>query len=138
MRVSGIFFGLLIVPALVVASPNTTRAEEEGSFLLQDDGGVRVTRGIESGTDFEPATLPQEDEETQASEPEAQAEQPSASPQAQPKLTTREKALQRSRERGIPVIRAGERRAPGPEVDSTRKKAIERQRQRGIVVHGPG
>ena len=138
MKKCGVLLAVVVAPALMAASPDALNAQEESPFLLQDHGGVRVIRGLDSGKNFEAATLPQEIEMAPAAVPEAQAEPPTTRPRAEPRLTTRQRALRRVRERGIPVIRAGETRVRPPTTDSTRSRAIERSRQRGAPVNRAG
>lgn len=138
MRTWGILMAAVIAPALMIAAPNALEAADESPFFLQDHGGVRVLRGLDAGKNFEAATVPEEIDVAPASAPEQQAEPTPTRAEAAPRLTTRERALQRSRERGIPVIRAGARRAPGPALDTTRSRAIERSRQRGVPVNRAG
>lgn len=137
MRKCAVIFATLLTPVLIFASPKSSGAAEESSFFLQDQGTIRVLRGLNPDQNFEAATLPKEIDLAPAAAPATQAEPPR--PAAEPeRKTTRQLALERTRERGIPVIRAGARRAPGPEVDSTRRQAIERSRQRGITVNRAG
>ena len=139
MRNCGVLIAALIVPVLMATSPNSLEAADESPFFLQDHGGVRVLRGLDPGKNFETARLPEELDLAPAAAPEPQLEPRRTKTQVEPKrYFTRERALRRARERGIPVIRIGARRAPGPEVDSTRRRAIERARQRGITVHRAG
>ncbi len=139
MRKCGFLIAALIAPVLMVASPNSLEAADESTFFLQDHGEVRVLRGLDPGKNFETAKLPEELDLAPAAAPEPQLEPRRTKTQAEPKrYFTRERALRRARERGVPVIRIGARRAPGPEVDSTRRRAIERARERGITVHRAG
>ena len=139
MRKCGFLIAALIAPVFMVASPNSPEAADESAFFLQDHGEVRVLRGLDPGKSFETAKLPEELDLAPAAAPEPQLEPRRTKTQVEPKrYFTRERALRRARERGIPVIRIGARRAPGPEVDSNRRRAIERARQRGITVHRAG
>jgi hypothetical protein len=123
---------------LMVVSSNSPEAADESPFFLQDHGEVRVLRGLDPGKNFEAAKLPVELDLAPAAAPLPQAEPRRTRTQVEPSPFTRTRALERARKRGIPVIRIGARRAPGPEIDSTRRRAIERARRRGITVHGPG
>ena len=138
MRGSSTLVAVLLAPALAAGVPNLPRAQaqEASSFYLKDHGSVRVLRGLDSDRDFKAATLPQEIDVAPAAAPATQAEPQAAQSGSEAKLGTRQKALQQAQERGVPVIRVGEQRAPGPEVDSTRARAIERAREKGITVHG--
>ena len=139
MRKCGFLIAALIAPVLMVASPNSLEAENASAFFLQDHGEVRVLRGLDPGKNFEAARLPEELDLAPASAPEAQLEPRRTKTQVEPRrYFTRERALRRARERGIPVIPIGARRAPGPEVDSNRRRALERARERGITVHRAG
>ncbi len=138
MRKCTVLVATQLAAVIVLASSNSPEAADESPFLLQDHGEVRVLRGLDPGKNFETAKLPVELDLAPASAPEPQLESRRTKTQVEPRrYFTRERALRRARERGIPVIRIGARRAPGPEVDSTRKRAIERARRRGITVHGP-
>jgi len=137
MRKRAVLVIALVTPVLMFTSPNASGAAEESSFFLQDQGTVRVLRGLDPDKNFEAAQLPKDLDVAPAAAPATQAEAPP--PRVEPeRKTTRQLALERVRKRGIPVIRAGARRAPGPEVDSTRRQAIERSRQRGITVNRAG
>jgi hypothetical protein len=131
----------LVTPVLTFALPHALGAAEESPFLLQDDGKVRVLRGLNPEQNFQAATLPQDLDLAPAAATPARADPPQIAPprpSAEPGLTTRERALRRIRERGIPVNRAGVQRAPGPQADSSRQRALERVRQRGITVNRAG
>ncbi len=139
MRKCTVLVATQLAAVIVLASSNSPEAADESPFLLQDHGEVRVLRGLDPGKNFETAKLPVELDLAPASAPEPQLEPRRTKTQVEPRrYFTRERALRRARERGIPVIRIGARRAPGPEIDSTRRRAIERARRRGITVHGPG
>ena len=139
MRKCGFLIAALIAPVFMVASPNSLEAADESAFFLQDHGEVRVLRGLDPGKNFETAKLPVELDLAPASAPEPQLEPRRTKTQVEPRrYFTRERALRRARERGIPVIPIGARRAPGPEVDSNRRRALERARERGITVHRAG
>ncbi len=139
MRKCTVLVTTQLAAAIVLALSNSPEAADESQFFLQDHGEVRVLRGLDPGKNFETARLPEELDLAPASAPEPQLEPRRTKTQVEPRrYFTRERALRRARERGIPVIRIGARRAPGPEVDSTRRRAIERARRRGITVHGPG
>ncbi len=138
MRKCTVLVTTQLAAAIVLALSNSPEAADESQFFLQDHGEVRVLRGLDPGKNFETARLPEELDLAPASAPEPQLEPRRTKTQVEPRrYFTRERALRRARERGIPVIRIGARRAPGPEVDSTRRRAIERARRRGITVHGP-
>jgi hypothetical protein len=131
----------LVTPILMFAVPIAAGAAEESPFLLQDDGTVRVLRGLNPDQNFQAATLPEDLDLAPAAAPPAEAAPPQIEPprpSAEPGLTTRQRALRRAKERGIPVIRTGARRAPGPQVDSSRQRALERVRERGITVNRAG
>ncbi len=81
-------------------------AADESKFFLQDHGEVRVLRGLDLDTNFEPATLPEEIDVAPAAAPAAQVEPRRTRTEVGPKFTG-ETALRRARERGIPVNRAG-------------------------------
>jgi hypothetical protein len=139
MRKCTVLVTTQLAAAIVLALSNAPGAADESQFFLQDHGEVRVLRGLDSGKNFETARLPEELDLVPESAPEPQLEPRRTKTQVEPKrYFTRERALRRARERGVPVIRIGARRAPGPEIDSTRRRAIERARRRGITVHGPG
>jgi pyruvate/2-oxoglutarate dehydrogenase complex dihydrolipoamide acyltransferase (E2) component len=137
MRKRAALIATLIAPVLIVVSSNSSEAEDESKFFLQDDGEIRVLRGIESDTNFEPATLPEEVDVTPAAAPAAQVEPTQPRTEVGPK-TTREAALQRARERGITVHQAGVLEERGPESGRTRREAVERARERGIPTHRAG
>lgn len=137
MRKRGALIAILIAPVLIVVSPNSLEAEDEGKFFLQDDGEVGVTRGVDPGTNSEPATLPEGTDVAPAAAPATQVEPTQPRTEVEPK-TTREAAIQRSRERGITVHRAGVLEERGPESGRTRREAIERSRERGITTHRAG
>ena len=134
MRKRGVLFAALIAPVLVVASSNSLEAEDAGGFFLQDHGEVRVLRGIESDTNVEPDTLPEEIDVAPAAAPGTQVEPTRPGTEGGPK-TTREAAIQRSRERGIPTNRAATRKQRTPESGRTRREAIARSRERGIPTN---
>jgi len=143
MRKYGVRFAVLLAPVLMVALPNApdaqeVEAQEESPFLLQDHGGVRVIRGLEPGKNFEAATLPQEVDVAPAAAPEPRAEPQRQIPRTAPRISTRQQALRRVRERGIPVIPVGATRVPRPAVDSARTRAIDRVRQRAAPTNRPG
>ena len=137
MRNCGALIAILIAPVFIVVSSNSLEAQDESKFFLQDDGEVGVTRGLDSGTNFEPATLPEETDVAPAAAPATQVEPTQPRTEVEPK-TTREAAIQRSRERGITVHRAGVLEERGPESGRTRREAIERVRERGIPTHRAG
>ena len=96
-----------------------------------------MIRGLDPGTNFEPATLPEEIDVAPAAAPATEVEPAQPRTEVGPK-TTREAALQRARERGITVHQAGVREERGPESGRTRREAIERARERGIPTHRAG
>ncbi len=110
MRKYSALFLTLIAPFLMVVSSNSLEAAGESKFFLQNQGEVRVLRGLDLDTNFEPATLPEEIDVAPAAAPAAQVEPRRTRTQVGPKFT-RETALQRARGRGIPVNRAGVREA---------------------------
>jgi len=133
MRKCGVLIAALIAPALMVTSPNSLEAADESPFFLQDHGGVRVLRGIDPGKNFETARLPEDLDLAPASAPQPQVEPRRTRTQVEPRLTTRERALRRARERGITVNRAGVREQRAPESGRTRTEAVERSRKRGVA-----
>ena len=128
----------LMAPFLMVASSNSLEAAGESQFFLQDHGEVRVLRGVDPGTNFEPATLPEEIDAAPAAAPPELPVEPRVATQTGPTFT-RQAALQRSRERGITVHGALDRSSQrSPEFGSNRREAIARSRERGITVHRAG
>ncbi len=130
-----------LTPVLTFSMPSAEGAAEESPFFLQDQGKVRVLRGLNPEQNFETATLPKDVELAPAAAAPAEAAPPQIEPprpSAEPGLTTRERAVRRARERGITVNRAGVRGAPEAEARSTRQTAIERARARGIPVNRAG
>ncbi len=107
MRKCGFLIAALIAPVLMVASPNSLEAADESAFFLQDHGEVRVLRGLDPGKSFETAKLPEELDLAPAAAPEPQLEPRRTRTQVEPRLTTRERALRRARERGVAGNRAG-------------------------------
>jgi len=135
MRKCGVLSVTLIATVLLLASSNSSEAAEESPFFLQDQGKVRVLRGIDPGKNFDTAKVPEE--EAPAAEPEPQAEAASNEAEEEPKFTRR-MALERARARGITVHRAGVRQVRGPESGRTRQEALKRSRARGIPVNRAG
>jgi len=128
----------LIAPFLMIASSNSLAAAEESKFFLQDNGEVRVLRGLDPGQNFEAATLPEDiDVAPAAAPPELSVEPRPTRTQTGPKFT-RQAALQRARERGITVDRAGTRKQRTSKSGQTRRDAIARARERGIPTHRAG
>ena len=136
MRKCAILVVTLIATVLLLASSNSLEAAEESPFFLQDQGKVRVLRGIDPGKNFETAKVPEE-EEAPAAKPEPQAEAESKEAEEEPKFTRRV-ALERARARGITVHRAGVRQVRGPESGRTRQEALKRSRARGVPVNRAG
>lgn len=66
-----------LVAAMMLASSNMPVTAEEGPYLLQGGGEIRVLRGLEHKQDFKPATLPQAIEQSQAT---ASEEHPGLTP----------------------------------------------------------
>ena len=131
-------FLTLIAPFLMVASSNSLKAAGESKFFLQDHGEVRVLRGLDPGTNFEPATLPEEIDLAPAAAPPELPVEPRVTTQTGPTFT-RQAALQRVRERGITVHGALDRSSQrSPEFGSNRREAIARARERGITIHRAG
>ncbi len=100
MRMSALWGGIVTVllPATafyLTALPGPSFAQQESSFFLQERGGVRVLRGVSEGTNFEPAVIVLEDEET---EEESAQQEASVQPTA-PVVTP---------QRGIVTHRAGQ------------------------------
>ncbi len=138
MRKCGFLIAALIAPVLMVASPNSLKAADESAFFLQDHGEVRVLRGLDPGKNFEAARLPEELDLAPAAAPPPQVEPRRTKTQVEPSPFARTRALERARERGITVHRAGVQDVRGPESGSNRRRAIERARERGITVHRAG
>ena len=63
-----------LAAAMILAMSNKPVMAEEGPYLLQGGGEVRVLRGLEPAKDFESATLPQTVEPSQTAASETQAE----------------------------------------------------------------
>jgi pyruvate/2-oxoglutarate dehydrogenase complex dihydrolipoamide acyltransferase (E2) component len=133
MRNCGVLIATLIVPALMATSPNSLEAADESPFFLQDHGGVRVLRGLDPGKNFETARLPEELDLAPAAAPEPQLEPRRTRTQVEPRLTTRELALRRARERGITVHGPFSSGVRGPESGRTRREAVDRARERGVA-----
>jgi len=74
MRKCGVLVATPLAAAMVLAASNAPIAAQEAPYLLQGGGQVRVMRGLEPETDFEPAKLPQSTEEAPAIEAESQGE----------------------------------------------------------------
>ncbi len=128
----------LIAPFLMIASSNSLEAADESKFFLQDHGEVRVLRGLDPGQNFEAATQPEDISlAPAAAPPELPVEPRPTRTQTGPKFT-RQAALQRVRERGITVDRAGTRKQRTSESGQTRRNAIARVRERGIITHRAG
>ena len=70
----------LVTPILLFAVPNATGAAEESPFLLQDDGTVRVLRGLNPDQNFQAATLPEDLDLAPAAAPPAEAAPPQIEP----------------------------------------------------------
>jgi len=70
----------LVLGTAVMGLPASGQTGEESQFLLQDHGGVNITRGLDQGKNFE-STLAPEDEEAEAPavEPEPEKETSTAS-----------------------------------------------------------
>jgi len=133
MRKCGFLIAALIAPVFMVASPNSLEAADESAFFLQDHGEVRVLRGLDPGKNFEAARLPEELDLAPASAPEPQLEPRRTRTQVEPRLTTRELALRRARERGITVHGPFSSGVRGPESGRTRREAVDRARERGVA-----
>ena len=133
MRKCGFLIAALIAPVFMVASPNSLEAADESAFFLQDHGEVRVLRGLDPGKNFEAARLPEELDLAPASAPEPQLEPRRTRTQVEPRLTTRELALRRARERGITVHGPFGSGVRGPESGRTRREAVDRARERGVA-----
>ena len=106
MRNRRVLSATLIAPFLMIALSNSLEAADESKFFLQDHGEVRVLRGLDLDTNFDPATLLEEIDVAPAAAPAAQVEPRRTRTQVGPKFTG-ETALRRARRRGIPVNRAG-------------------------------
>lgn len=65
---------MLLAGATLLASADSPAAADEEPYLLEDDGEVRVLRGLEPEQGFEATTQPPESEELPADAPEPQAE----------------------------------------------------------------
>ena len=107
MRKCGFLIAALIAPVFMVASPNSLEAADESAFFLQDHGEVRVLRGLDPGKNFEAARLPVELDLAPAAAPPLQVEPRRTRTQVEPSPFARTRALERARERGITVHRAG-------------------------------
>jgi hypothetical protein len=81
MRKCTVLVATLLAAAIMLASSNSPEAADEAPYLLQDDGEVRVLRGLEAEKDFDSATLPQAVEQPPADASEPQAEPQSAAAQ---------------------------------------------------------
>ncbi len=103
MRKCTVLVATQLAAAIVLASSNSLEAADESPFFLQDHGEVRVLRGLDPGKNFETAGLPEELDLTPAAAPLPQAEPRRTRTQVEPRLTTRERALRRARDRGITV-----------------------------------
>jgi len=71
MRKCGVLAATLLAAGMMLAASPAPLAAEESPYLLQGGGGVRVLRGLEPDSSFEPATQPPE--ATQAPEEPAPA-----------------------------------------------------------------
>jgi hypothetical protein len=138
MRKHRALIATMIAPFLMVVSSNSLEAAGESKFFLQDHGEVRVLRGLDPGTNFEPATLPEEIDVAPAAAPPELPVEPRLTTQTGP-IFTRQAALQRARERGITVHGALDRSSQRPpEWGRNRREAIARARARGITIHRAG
>ncbi len=138
MRNRRVLSATLIAPFLMIALSNSLEAADESKFFLQDHGEVRVLRGLDPGQNFEAATPPEDiDVAPAAAPPELPVEPRPTRTQTGPTFT-RQAALQRARERGITVHRAGVLEERGPESGRNRREAIARVRERGITTHQAG
>ncbi len=139
MRKHRALIATLIAPFLMVVSSNSLEAAGESKFFLQDHGEVRVLRGLDPGTNFEPATLPEEVDVAPADAPPELPVEPRRTRIEAGPTFTRQAALQRARERGITVHGALDRSSQrSPKFGSNRREAIARARARGITVHRAG
>ena len=73
---------MLLTVVAFSASADSHEAQQEEPYLLQDDGEVRVLRGLETDQGFEAATQPPEAEEAPAEAAPAEAPEPQAEPEA--------------------------------------------------------
>ena len=124
----------MIALLLTAVLSHSSEAQDESGFLLQEDGEVRVHRGIDAGTNVEPDPLPEESDVGPGTTAAAEAEPSHSEPEAEPKKT-REAAIQRARDRGIPTNRAATRKKRSAESGKTRREAVARSRERGVPTH---
>ncbi len=82
MRKGAVLVATLLAAASMLASSNSIEAADESPYLLQDQGTVRVLRGLEPGKKFEAAKLPVEIDVAPAAAPEPQVEPKLAASQA--------------------------------------------------------
>ena len=91
----------LMAPFLMVASSNSLEAAGESQFFLQDHGEVRVLRGVDPGTNFEPATLSEEIDAAPAAAPPELPVEPRVATQTGPTFTRQAALRARSRDRAM-------------------------------------
>ena len=131
---TSVSYSALIAPLLIVLSPQSVDADDKSGFFLQDHGEVRVHRGVDAGTNVEPAPSPEEGDVDPSTATATQVEPRPSGPEAGPR-TTREAAIQRARERGIPTDEAATRKKRSSKSGQTRREAIARSREKGIPTH---
>ncbi len=153
MRMSRLCGGIITVllPATafyLTALPSPSFAQQESSFFLQGQGGVRVVRGVSEGMNFEPTVIVSEDEETEEEsaqqEASVQPTTPVITPQRRGVVTHRAGRNTRVRERlggGTPSISGNRMRTHRAGVSSRGKISVPRLRrsdQSNIRTHRAG